>query len=140
MEKVSTIWLCGPTLIAIFGADRDYFREMVRKGGNMRVLIFNPVSSRLSILAELLGVSANKLKVEIASTIENCKELLDSGLGTGKFEIRLTETMPGYSMVVYNPKEHSGQLVVEYLGYHTRMSERPHLELGATRDRQWFIY
>src|SRR5262249_8386795 len=134
------LWLCGPTLLAIWGENRDYFREIVRKGGNMRVLIFNPVSARLPILAELFGVSASKLKTEIATTIENSKELLDSGLGTGKFEIRQTEMMPGYSMVVSNPTEPNGQLVVEYLGYHTRISERPHLELDATRDRQWFTY
>src|SRR5260370_14825619 len=140
IERVSTIWSCGPTLMVMWGANRDIFREMVQKGGNMRGLIFNQASNRLPILAELLGVSPDKLKVEIATTIENWKELLESDIGTGKIEDRQTETMPGYSMVIYNPTEHSGQMVVEYLGYHTRLSERPHLELDATRDRRWFNY
>lgn len=140
LQKVSTVWLQGPSLVGMLAANKDLFREILRKGGEIHVLTLNPSSSRLSILAEHLGARPSKLKSEINTTIENCTELVQSGLGAGKFEVRQMEMMPGYSMVICNPYGHDGRITVEYTSYHVPASERPHLQLDAKRDRQWFTF
>lgn len=140
LDGVSTIWLCGPSLVVMLATYKDYFRAKMRHGGEMRVLIFNPSSKNLPILAENLGVRPSKIEAEIKTTIENCSDLVRSGLGAGKFEVCQTEMIPGCSLVIFNPSEHDGRLSVEFVGYHTRTSERPHIELEATRDRQWFAF
>lgn len=140
LQNVGTIWLCGTTLVVMLSTHRDLFREKLQKGGELRVLIFNPLSSYLPIMAEQTGVRKGKLEVEIKTTIENCRDLVHSGLGAGKLEVNLTEKMPGYSMVICNPFGHDGQVTVEYISYKTRISERPHLELDANRDRRWFNF
>jgi hypothetical protein len=119
---------------------KDDFREKMRHGGEVRVLIFNPSGKNLPILAENLGVRPSKIEAEIKTTIENCNDLVQSDLGIGKFEVRQTEMIPGCSLVIFNPSEHNGQISVEFIGYHTRVSERPHVELEATRDRRWFTF
>lgn len=43
-------------------------------------------------------------------------------------------------MVIYNPSEYKGYMVIEYLGYKTSLKERLHMQLDATRDRRWFSY
>jgi len=124
----------------MLATNKDFFRKKGQAGGKMRVLIFNSSSKNLSMQAELLGIHPNKLEAEIRATKENCRELLKRGVEPGTFEIRETEMMPGYSMVILNPSEHNGEMVVEYLGYHIDVSERPHIEFNAARDRRWFTF
>lgn len=140
LNSVNTIWLYGPSLVVMWATHKDAFRKNVQAGGKIRVLIFNVSSKNLSIQAEQLGVDPDKLAAEIRATRANCKELLKRGLRMGEFEIRETEMMPGYSMVILNPSEHNGEMVIEYLGYHVDVSERPHIELDAARDRRWFTF
>lgn len=43
-------------------------------------------------------------------------------------------------MVLLDPTEQNGRIVVEYIGYRSRLDDRPHIELDPTKDRQWFDY
>ncbi len=72
--------------------------------------------------------------MDILKTLDECKVFADDGLGTGKLEVRLTEMLPGYSMVICNPSKPSGQMTVEYLGYRSYLNERPHIELDASTN------
>jgi len=140
MAGVSTVWLLGPSLVNIWPPNDHIFFEKVRNGGEIRLLISNPESSHLSILADQLKRHSDSLKADIKTTLHICRELIQGGLGAGKFEVRLTEMIPGYSMVISDPSKPSGRVMVEYLGYHSRLHERPHLELDVSKHRRWFDY
>lgn len=140
LNGVSTICLYGPSLHIMLSSHKEEFREKIRHGGDVRVLIFNPSSTNLAILADNLGVRQREIKSDITEAIEKCIDLIQGGLGIGKFEVRQTEMMPGYSMVIFNPSEQNGQMTVEFIGYHTIPNQRPHVELEATRDGRWFTF
>lgn len=113
---------------------------MIRQGVELRVLIFDPEGEHLPIFAEQLRTPPDQVMREIKTVIGLCEDLVDSGLGVGSLELRLTSMMPGFSMVIFNPEIQNGQMVVEYIGYRSRLDDRPHFDLDSANDRQWFDY
>jgi hypothetical protein len=140
IRGTSTIWLCGPSLVNIVGTWSDHIFERVRKGGDLRILVVDPGTPYLNLLTEYLDVEPALIKADIRRTIIYCKELVHSGIGQGKLEMRLISMNPGYSMVITDPTGPYGEMIVEYIGYHSFLHGRPHLELKAARDGRWFAY
>lgn len=138
---VNTVWLLGPSLVNVLSPNDYLFKEKIRNGGEIQVLIFNPESLHLPIIAEQVGRRPDSVKMDIKKSLDICRDLTQGGLGVGKFEVRLTEMIPGYSMVISDPSnKHSGHIMVEYLGYRSNLDERPHLELDVSKHRRWFEY
>lgn len=140
MAGVNTIWLLGPSLVNLWPPNDHFFFEKVRNGGEIRLLISNPESLHLPIIAEQVRRRPDSLKMDIRKTLDTCRELVQGGLGTGKFDVRMTEMIPGYSMVVSDPSKPSGHIMVEFLGYRSHLDERPHLELDVSKHHHWFNF
>ena len=140
LKGVSTIWLYGPSLVEMLTNHKEDLREKIQHGGHVKVLIFNPSSKNLAILANNLGLRQREIESDIKNAIEKCIDLIQGGLGNGRFEACQTEMIPGYSLVIFNPSEHNGQMSVEFIGYHTNINERPHVELETARDGRWFTF
>ena len=52
----------------------------------------------------------------------------------------MTKAAPGYSMVILDPDNQHGHTLIEFIGYRSPRDKRPHIELDAAKDRQWFDY
>jgi len=133
-----TIWMFGPSLIGVFPPNSDFLQDKIKNGSEIRLLLFNPESVYTPNLAACLGVRPQRLVADISSTLEIAREMTHFGLGQGKLDVRFTEIMPGYSMVILNPHEEHGELIVEFNGHNTHMRDLPHVTLDATENRRWY--
>lgn len=138
IADTSTLWLFGPSLINVWPPHQDLLLKKVRSGGELRIMVFNPMSVRLPILAEQIGRSPESLKIDIIKTLEECKAFICEGFGSGRFEVRLTEMLPGYNMVICDSTQSKGYMTVEFFGYRSSLNDRPHIELSVSRNRDWF--
>lgn len=140
IESTHTLWLYGQSLLSLWPPHADLLLEKVNKGGELRILVFNPESARLPIVAEQVRRSPESLKSDILKTLMECKDFSHEWTGIGRFEVRLTEGIPGYNMIICDPNQSNGELRVEFYGYHSNLNDRPHIELYASRNRYWFDY
>lgn len=104
------------------------------------MLVFNPKCAYLPVLAEQIRVRPDQLKMDIAKTINECSVLVKNNNVAAKFEVRLIEMIPGYSMVISDPYQSNGHMIVEYYGYRSTLNARPHVELDVASSRRWFDY
>ncbi|MCK6622929.1 MAG: hypothetical protein HUU32_13500 [Calditrichaceae bacterium] len=133
-----TIWFFGPSLISVFPPNDDFLRDKIKSGSEVRVLVYNPHSPHLDNLAQCLGVRPSRLVADIRSTLESVEESLHFGLGKGSLEVRLTDIMPGYSMVIVDPDKEQGQMVVEFNGHDTHTKNLPHVTLNPAEHQRWY--
>jgi hypothetical protein len=133
-----TVWMFGPSLIGVFPPNSDFLQDKIRSGSEIRLLLFNPESQYAPNLAAILGVRPQRLVTDINSTLEIAREMAHFGLGSGKLEVRFTEIVPGYSMIITDPEREYSQMVVEFNGHNTHMRNLPHVTLDATENRRWY--
>lgn len=133
-----TIWFFGPSLISVFPPNDDFLRDKIKSGSEVRVMVYNLHSPHLDNLAKCLGVRPSRLIADIRSTLASVEETLHFGLGKGSLEVRLSDIMPGYSMVIVDPHTKQGQMVVEFNGHDTHTSDLPHVTLNALEHQRWY--
>ena len=65
IDTANTVWLFGPSLVNVLPPNNKLLFEKVRNGGEMRILLFNPESIRLSIIAQQVKARPDRLKMDI---------------------------------------------------------------------------
>jgi hypothetical protein len=82
------------------------------------------------------------LRHQIEGTILSVRSMLqEENRGrAGSIELRLMDVNPNYSLVLIDPDKPDGKMFIEFIGYHSRLHTRPHIELIRQRDKEWFEY
>lgn len=138
------ICLVGPSVVNLFLPWSGYFQhtKLIEQGATIQAIILDPQSSAIETAAHCQNEPLEKLKDEIESTILGVRSILQSkdGVKNGKLELRTLPTYLNFSMVLVDPDKPSGKIIVEFIGYHSQLHNRPHIELTRSRDREWYQY
>jgi hypothetical protein len=121
----------------------DLKREILDKGGEMRILLHNPADPHIRYLREQIDSNqdaAANLDLDLSMALSILRKLESTDF-QGKFEYRFTDYAPGFSMVVIDPKKRDGSVIVEFLGFRNEhVSERMHIEIHRHQSQHWFDY
>lgn len=73
---INDIRICGPSIVNIFLPNSSLLFQKIKRGADVRVLIFHPDSEHLLILAEQLRTPPDQVRREIKAVIGLCEDLV----------------------------------------------------------------
>lgn len=144
LAAAQLICFVGPSLINVFSQYAGYFNFTLlnEHGATIQAVILDPGCSAIESAAQCMKHPIENLRKEIESTILHVQFMLqdECGVKKGSIELRLMSANPNYSMVLIDPDKPNGKMFIEFIGYHSRLHTRPHIELSRQHDKEWFDY
>ncbi|MBC8171021.1 MAG: hypothetical protein H7X77_05100 [Anaerolineae bacterium] len=140
IHNASTVWVYGASAVNVMRNVDDFKREILDRGGTMRVLMQDPLEeASVNILYRQLD-QMHDLRRDIEGTLSIIKRIKERE-ARGKLEHRFVPYSPGFSLLVVDPDSKNGRLVVEFYGYQNELiTERMHIEIHRHQSQYWFEY
>ncbi len=133
------VWFYGPSLINILRQEGDIKREVLDKGGSVRVLLQDPQSDLgMHVLYQQLD-KIHDLKDDIRSSLR-VLDNMQAWTG-GSVEYGFVPYSPGFSLTIVDPDGKNGRLIIEFYGFQNELiTERMHIEITRQQSQYWFEY
>ncbi|MEP7292295.1 MAG: hypothetical protein ABI835_10950 [Chloroflexota bacterium] len=137
VQGAHTVWAYGPSAVNILRESPTFKREVLDRGGEMRVLLQDPEQAEsLATLRQQLDPN-NDLDHDIKGSLFTLKKMLD----WGRVDYRLLPYNPGFSILIVDPDGKDGRLTIEFFGYHNQLiDDRMHLLIERHSSQYWFEY
>lgn len=132
------VWIYGPSSVNALREDIE--REVLDKGGEVRIIVQDPDSAALDFLRDQLDTRDPRanLKGDLESSLRLLRHILPS-VPEGKLLCRLLPYSPGFSMVIVDPDSSDGLIIVEFLGFrYEHVKHRMHLTIRRSESPRWF--
>lgn len=131
------LWIYGPSAINVLRDGPHIKREILDRGGEVRVLI-QDIDAQAGM--EILGQQIDKT-VDLVNSIRMSGDILKSMKTWGNIDLRVLPYSPGFSLVVVDPDARDGKAIVEFFGYRNELiTERMHIEITRQQSQHWFEY
>lgn len=130
----------GPSAVNVLRDASDIRREVLEKGGNVRVLLQDPEeASGMDILNRQLDkifVLEDAIKTSLRTL-----DTMTTWQTPGKVEYGVVAYSPGFSLVVVDPDGRDGRLIIEFYGYQNQdIVDRMHIVITRQQSQYWFEY
>ena len=131
------MWAYGPSLVNVLHNSSDIKREVLDKGGKVRILVQDPSNEAcMNILRQQLDQSNN-----LDHDLKGALLTLEKMVKWGGVDYRLLSYSPGFSLTVIDPDGRDGRLVVEFFGFHNEfIRDRMHIVIERRQSQYWFEY
>lgn len=132
------VWIYGPSSVNALREDIE--REVLDKGGEVRIMLQDPDSTAIDYLRDQLDTRDPRanLRGDLESSLRLLRHLLVATPG-GKLQCRLLPYSPGFSMVIVDPDSRDGQIVLEFLGFrYEHVKQRMHVIIRREESPRWF--
>lgn len=131
------LWVYGPTNVNVLRDSSDIKREVLDKGGQVRIILQDPENeASMGILRQQLDPS-NNLDHDLKGSLFTIQKMLK----WGGVDYRLAPYSPGFSLAVIDPDGRDGRLVVEFFGFHNEfIRDRMHIVIERRQSQYWFEY
>lgn len=139
IQGAQTLWIYGPSAVNVLRNAHDIKREVLDRGGTLRVLIQDPASP---LGMDVLVRQLDKF-YDLADDIKTALRTLDNmqRQSPGAVEYGLVPYSPGFSLLVVDPDGRDGRLVVEFYGYENeQIIDRMHITIARHQSQYWFEY
>lgn len=136
----SVLWVYGPSAVNVMNSAPDLEREILAKGGEIRILLQDPANrAAIDMLYKQLDqMSHLMLEGDIARSLVILKNLKKRH---SKLQYRLLPFSPGFSLVVLDPHGKDGRAVVEMFGFNNQViTDRMHITIPRSESNYWFEY
>jgi len=143
LSSARHICFLGPSVVTIFSQCTGYLigEKLNRHGATIQVLLLDPDSPAVDWTAAwITELIPENLCRDIERTLSYVEWMIAYGIKAGSIEVRLMRVIPNYSMVLIDPAEPNGRMFVEFIGYRSELTARPHIELQRKRDGEWYKY
>jgi hypothetical protein len=131
----------GPTAITVLREAASIEREVLAKGGTVRVIVQDP-GDPVAVANLHRQLDGEKFNVE--HDLQTSLGILSNLEGKhlpGRFAWRQLPHSPGFSLVVVERDKHDDQLVVEFYGYNSQViDDRMHIVIHRRESPYWFGY
>jgi hypothetical protein len=139
IQGAQTLWVYGPSAVNVLRSASDIRREVLDRGGTLRVLIQNPDSP---LGMDVLVRQLDKY-FDLADDIKSALRTLDNmhRQSPDAVEYGLVPYSPGFSLVIVDPDGRDGRLIVEFYGYQNEeITDRMHISIARQQSQYWFEY
>lgn len=135
----NVLWIYGPSAVNFMANSSDLERELLIKGGEIRVLLQDPeVQPSLEILHQQLDAMSHLLEDDINRSVSILKSLRSRH---PRISYRFAPYNPGFSLVIVDPDGRNGRLIIEFFGYESQLiTDRMHIEIHRQQSNYWFEY
>lgn len=137
-SKASEIYILGISAHSVIHKYLGLFRDKVKNGCKIRIILLNPSSDSIEIHKSQYGFST-ALK-DINATLEVLPNLLEIPNAKGSCEVRFSGVLIPFSMFGVATVNKNGSLIVEYHSYKRTFGEYPHVLLTSKDSSDWFRF
>jgi hypothetical protein len=136
LDGATELWMYAPSGVNVLRRHGGDIKRWLAAGGRARFVVHDPAAGALDTLATQLDED-NDFGNDLTASLDS----LDKLAGTGRLEYRLLSLNPGFSLVVVNPRQRGGRLIVEFHGFQDEsISDRMHVEVRRSESTHWFDY
>ncbi|SHM99705.1 hypothetical protein [Cryptosporangium aurantiacum] len=147
LKAATEVWVFAPSGVNFLSMPHlDLLRKTVlARGGDVRVVVLDPAAK------DAVALAVRQLDRSVTYPLQDFRESLTTVLRhlgsvstwqvNGKFEHRLLDYNPGFSIVAVDPQKRHGRVIVEFHGFHNESTvTRMHLELRRADSERWYAY
>jgi hypothetical protein len=148
LKKANEVCIFAPSAVNILSAHNcELLRTGIlsQAGGVVRIVILDPANEPAVQLAtrqldDSLDYPMQDFRASLEAT-EHRLATMKSWQIQGRFDYRLLDYNPGFSLVCINPTSHDGEVIVEFHGFHNEATtSRMHIELARKQSDIWYTY
>jgi hypothetical protein len=136
LDGATELWMYAPSGVNVLRRHGGDIKRWLAAGGRARFVVHDPAAGAVDTLATQLDED-NDFGNDLTASLDS----LDKLAGTGRLEYRVLSLNPGFSLVVVNPRQRGGRLIVEFHGFQDEsISDRMHVEIRRSESTHWFDY
>lgn len=136
LDGATELWMYAPSGVNVLRRHGGDIKRWLAAGGRARVVVHDPGAGAIDTLATQLDED-NDFGKDLTASLDS----LDKLAGSGRLDYRLLSLNPGFSLVVVNPRQRGGRLIVEFHGFQDEsISDRMHVEIRRSESTHWFDY
>jgi hypothetical protein len=148
IEQASEVWIFAPTGVNLLSAHNcELMRNKVlsKPDGTLRVVILDSSNEQAVQLAvrqldDSLDYPLQEFRESLTTTERQLGRMFEWNV-RGRFDYKLLDYNPGFSLVAINPSSRDGHVIVEFHGFHNEAtSSRMHIELSRRQSEKWYAY
>lgn len=138
--------LCGVTLTNTIDSHLGLFRDEIRDGLEMRVLIIENNDENLKIATKRAGQEDRKYyKKKLESTIDYLEFLSSNSSAAsaeykGKLDVGFLSYLPSFGVKIFRKRNQQGICIVEIFAHHVGWQDPPIFVLDSKADYEWYDY
>jgi hypothetical protein len=136
LDGATELWMYAPSGVNVLRRHGGDIKRWLAAGGRARFVVHDPGAGAVDTLATQLDED-NDFGKDLTASLDS----LDKLAGSGRLDYRLLSLNPGFSLVVVNPRQRGGRLIVEFHGFQDEsISDRMHVEIRRSESTHWFDY
>jgi hypothetical protein len=136
LDGATELWMYAPSGVNVLRRHGGDIKRWLAAGGRARFVVHDPGAGAIDTLATQLDED-NDFGKDLTASLDS----LDKLAGSGGLDYRLLSLNPGFSLVVVNPRQRGGRLIVEFHGFQDEsISDRMHVEIRRSGSTHWFDY
>ena len=145
IEKFQTVDLCGVTLASTIDVNLDMFRDSIRNGSNLRILVMELNDDTLKAASNRSEQDDKQYyKKKLESTILNINYLNNNSHSAssdfkGTIQVGFLPYPPSFGIKIFKNNE-DGVCIVEQFSHHVDWGNPPIFLLDYNNDSEWFNY
>lgn len=148
LHTAREVWVFAPSAVNILSPQHcDTLRETVlaHTNGVVKVVVLDPTEESAVQLAirhldDTLDQPLQLFRSSLGATISQLRRMAGWKVN-GKFDYRLINYNPGFSLVAIDPGSLRGTVIVEFHGFHHEVTtSRMHIELSRDDSRRWYAH
>jgi hypothetical protein len=136
LDGASELCFYAPSGVNVLPQHLPDVKRWVQGGGRARIVVHDPEAVTDGGVRAQLDTNTDFLQ-----DLERSLTALARHAIPEKLDYRLLPLNPGFSIVVVNPGQRSGRVIVELHGFQdAKIGDRMHLEIRRTESVHWFDY
>lgn len=136
LDGASELCFYAPSGVNVLPQHLPDVKRWVKGGGRARIVVHDPEAATAGSVRIQLDTNTDFLQ-----DLERSLTALARHAEPGKLDYRLLPLNPGFSMVVINPGQRSGRVILELHGFQDpKVGDRMHIEIRRTESVPWFEY
>jgi hypothetical protein len=136
LDDASELWMYAPSGVNVLRRHAGDLRRWTAAGGRARIVVHDPRAAAVDNVRAQLDANT-----DFGDDLDAAVTSLDNLAASGGLEYRLLPLNPGFSLVVVNPRQRGGRLIVEFHGFQDEsISDRMHVEIRRSDSTHWFAY
>lgn len=117
---------------------RDTLERRLQSGLEVRFLIIKPNSSAVKMAAFRSPYQGeNRINIMLDTILLDLNTIAQNATPPAKLEVRVTDYLPAWTIMAFDPHLPNGQMFVSLLTFRTPGENRPSFKLNS-KDSEWF--
>jgi len=141
LDSAREIFITGGSLVRITNEYIGYFKDKAKDKCKLKFVIVNPESEAAKLLVNNVVYEVNDYEVYLNQTKNSLRSLLVLSADYPEYvEVKVTNQVPPFGLVIADPNKEYGSMTIEVFGYALPARERGSILIKRNHEPESFSY